>query len=73
MPLCRAMRLYHHHIEETKMSDFSIKATKLKHGPPYWRTEFERIYVLAGRKPLPVAQSEEDYGMVLMAVSMPGG
>ena len=37
----------------------SIKATKLKQGgTTYWRSEFERIYILAARKARPLVQSE---------------
>src|SRR5436189_6343082 len=42
-----------------KMIDLSIEATTLTQaGTTHWRTEFERIYVLAARKRQPTAQSE---------------
>ena len=42
------------------MSNLSIETTKRKRdGAPYWRTEFERIYVLAANKPrLAMTQGE---------------
>jgi hypothetical protein len=47
-----------------KMSDFSI-TTKLKQcGTSYWRSEFERIYVLAARKSRGVAQTEDGVNLM---------